>query len=57
MKRRSLPDTKENRDTIRGIGFTFTENMHGKKKIYVKASNADFAIIKELCKEVDNEMV
>lgn len=48
MKRRGIKDTKGNRAMLRSLGyynFTFSEK---RKRVYIKVSNGDFTIIKEL---------
>lgn len=51
MKRRAVKDTAENRKTLIILGYKYTVNKRGKKKIYINVSNADFNVIKELIDE------
>ncbi len=47
MKRRSVVDTQANRDMLNAIGEPFTVSSK-KSKLYVKVSNANFTIIREI---------
>ena len=51
MKRRSIKDTKKNREILEGLGLGFTEHKD-KKKIFIKVSNSDLSVIKELLEEI-----
>lgn len=47
MKRRGVKDTKENRKILRELGYTFIANEN-RKRIFIKTTNSDFAVIKDL---------
>jgi len=47
MKRRGLKDTEGNRKMARALGYTFTESKK-RKRIFIKTTNSDFIVIKEL---------
>lgn len=47
MKRRGLRDTDGNRKMAYALGYSFTVS-NKRKRIFVKATNSDFAVIKEL---------
>jgi hypothetical protein len=47
MKRRGIKDTPDNRTMARSLGYTFTENTK-RKRIFIKVTNSDFAVVKEL---------
>lgn len=47
MKRRGVKDTKKNRAVLDDLGITYIENAK-KRKVFIKVSNGDFNIIKQL---------
>jgi len=47
MKRRGLKDTEGNRNMARALGYGFTVSDK-RKRIFVRATNSEFAVIKEM---------
>lgn len=47
MKRRAVKDTLNNCEFLNELGYSYTR-CEKRKRIYIKVSNSDFVIIKEL---------
>lgn len=50
MKRRGIKDTIGNRQVLLNLGFGFTV-CERRKRVFIKISNSDLAIVKELLPE------
>ena len=47
VKRRGIKDTKQNREILLDLGFTFICN-ESRGRIYIKVTDGDFVVIKGL---------
>ena len=50
MKRRGIKDTEANRRLLESLGLSFIINEK-RKRVFIKVSNSDFALIKELIED------
>ena len=50
MKRRGIKDTEANRRVLESLGLSFIVSEK-RNRVFIKVSNSDFAVIKELMED------